>query len=110
MLLIRIILVLLFVPAFVGITRSVGSRSKAFRSILLFVFIGLVALSILSPQLWEDAAQILGVNSGVDLLLYGTVLALMTHIAYSLGKFRLMEKRIATLVQELALLKSSHGS
>lgn len=109
MLLIRVILVLLFLPAFVGITRSVGSRSRAFRSILLIVFIGLVGASILLPQLWEDAAQLLGVNSGIDLLLYGTVLALLTHVAYSLGKFRLMEKRIATLVQELALHKSTHS-
>lgn len=48
-------------------------------------------------------ADILGVDRGVDLLLYVTVLTLITYIGYSFGKFRYLEKQIATLVRELAL-------
>lgn len=107
MLLVRIVLVLLFFPALISITRSVGQRSKAFRSILLFVFTAFVGLSILNPKLWEDLAEILGVNSGLDLLLYLNVLSLLTYVAYALGKFRYLEKRIATLVKELALVKAT---
>jgi hypothetical protein len=50
-------------------------------------------------------ADLLGVDTGADLLLYVTILTLITYIGYSFGKFRHLEKRIALLVQELSLLK-----
>ena len=50
-------------------------------------------------------ADLLGVDTGADLLLYVTILTLITYIGYSFGKFRYLEKRIAILVQELSLLK-----
>jgi hypothetical protein len=54
-------------------------------------------------------ADTLGIDKGVDLLLYVTVLTLVTYIGYSFGKFRYLEKRIATLVQELTLLRGSES-
>jgi hypothetical protein len=53
-------------------------------------------------------ADIVGIDRGADLLLYVTVLTLVTYIGYSFGKFRYLEKRIATLVQELTLLRAAH--
>ena len=50
-------------------------------------------------------ADFIGIDRGVDLLLYITVLTLVTYIGYSLGKFRYLEKRIATLVKEVALTR-----
>jgi hypothetical protein len=50
-------------------------------------------------------ADIIGIERGVDLLLYVTVLTLITYIGYSFGKFRYLEKRIATLVKEVALAR-----
>jgi hypothetical protein len=107
---IRLVLILLFVPAFIVIARSIGSRSKAVRTILLFSFPSVIGFSILFPQVWQSMADVLGVDRGVDLLLYVTVLTLITYIGYSFGKFRYLEKRIATLVRELALLKKLEDS
>lgn len=103
MIVVRFFLILLFVPAFIVIARSIGSRSKAVRTILLFSFPSVIGFSILFPRLWQSMADILGVDRGVDLLLYVTVLTLITYIGYSFGKFRYLEKQIATLVRELAL-------
>jgi hypothetical protein len=109
MLIVRFLLVILFVPAFIVIARSLGSRSRALRSLLLFSFTSLVGFSIIFPRIWQTMADTLGIDKGVDLLLYVTVLTLVTYIGYSFGKFRYLEKRIATLVQELTLLRGSES-
>jgi hypothetical protein len=55
-------------------------------------------------------ANFIGIERGVDLLLYITVLTLVTYIGYSFGKFRYLEKRIATLVKEVALARGEEKS
>jgi hypothetical protein len=105
MLIIRFLLVLLFIPAFIVLARSLGSRSRALRSLMLFTFPSLVGFSIVFPGIWQSMADLIGIERGVDLLLYVTVLTLITYIGYSFSKFRYLEKRIATLVQALALLQ-----
>ena len=105
MIIIRILLVLLFIPAFIVLARSLGSRSRALRSLLLFTFPSLVGFSIVFPSIWQSAADLIGIDRGVDLLLYVNVLTLITYIGYSFSKFRNLEKRIATLTQELAITK-----
>lgn len=107
MLIVRFVLIILFIPAFIVIARSLGSRSKALRSLLLFSFPALIGFSILFPGTWQSMADFLGLERGADLLLYVTVLTLVTYIGYSFGKFRHLEKRIATLAQELALLRAA---
>ena len=107
MLVIRFFLVLLFIPAFIVVARSLGSRSRALRSLLLFTFPSLVGFSIIFPSIWQSMADIIGIDRGVDLLLYVTVLTLITYIGYSFSKFRYLEKRIATLVKEIALIRGA---
>ena len=105
MLVIRFFLLLLFIPAFVVLARSLGSRSRALRSLMLFTFPSLVGFSIIFPSIWQSAADLIGIDRGVDLLIYVTVLTLITYIGYSFSKFRYLEKRIATLVKEIALIR-----
>lgn len=105
MFIVRFFLVLLFVPAFIVLARSLGSRSRALRSLMLFTFPSLVGFSVVFPGIWQSMADLIGVGRGIDLLLYVTVLTLVTYIGYSFSKFRYLEKRIATLVQALALLQ-----
>lgn len=107
MLIVRFLLVLLFIPAFIVLARSLGSRSRAFRSLLLFTFPSLVGFSIVFPSIWQSMADVLGIDRGIDLLLYVTVLTLVTYIGYSFSKFRYLEKRIATLTQKIALLETN---
>ena len=105
MLIVRFVLVMLFIPAFIVIARSLGSRSRALRTLLLFSFPSLVGFSIIFPRIWQSMADLLGIDRGVDLLLYVTVLTLVTYLGYSFGKFRHLEKRMARLVQEIALIR-----
>ena len=110
MILIRLLLVLLFIPAFIVLSRSIGSRSRAVRTILLFSLPSLVGYSVIFPETWQSMADVVGVDRGADLLLYVTVLTLITYIGYSFSKFRYLEKRIAILVQENTLLQSKEKS
>ena len=89
------------------LARSLGSRSRALRSLLLFSFPSLVGFSIIFPKIWQSMADVIGIDRGVDLLLYVTVLTLVTYIGYSFGKYRVIEKRIAVLTQELAIIKQN---
>ena len=106
---VRIFLVLLFFPAFIVLSRSIGSRSKAIRTLLLFAFPSMVGYSILFPETWQSIANILGIDQGADLLLYITVLTLVTYIGYSFAKFRYLEKRIAVLVQVISLKQNEEN-
>ena len=74
---------------------------------MLFTFPSLVGFSIVFPGIWQSMADFIGIERGIDLLLYVTVLTLITYIGYSFSKFRYLEKRIATLVQEIALLSAA---
>ena len=102
----RIFLVLLFIPAFIVLARSLGSRSRAVRTLLLFTFPSLIGFSILFPEIWQRIADAIGVERGVDLLLYVVVLTLITYIGYSIGKFRHLEQRISVLTKCLALIEN----
>ena len=108
MLPLRLFLVLLFVPAFIVLARSLGSRSRAVRTLLLFSFPSLVGFSILFPEIWQRIADAIGVGRGVDLLLYVVVLTLITYIGYSIGKFRHLERQIAVLTKRLTLTEALH--
>ena len=105
MIFVRLFLVILFIPAFIVIARSIGSRSKAARTLLLFLSPALFGYSIVFPETWQLMADFLNVDRGSDLLLYVTVLTLITYIGYSFSKFRYLEKRIVVLVREIALMR-----
>ena len=105
MIFVRLFLVILFIPAFIVIARSIGSRSRAARTLLLLLLPSLFGYSIVFPETWQLMADFLNVDRGSDLLLYVTVLTLITYIGYSFSKFRYLEKRIVVLVREIALMR-----
>jgi len=105
-----LLLVLLFIPAFIVLARSIGSRSRAVRTLLLFSFPSLTGYSIIFPETWQSMADFIGLDRGTDLLIYVTVLTLITYIGYGFSKFRNLEKRIAILIQKIALLQSKEES
>jgi hypothetical protein len=102
---IRILLAAAFIPAFIGIVRLSSAKSRALRILMLLVLILMVFFSLIFPTVWDDLADVVGINSGLDLLVYVTILALMSYIVYGISKFRLVEKRLTTVTRELALLK-----
>ncbi len=80
-----------------------GARHQAIRRLLLLAFTLAAAASLLVPQLWTEAAGLLGVGRGTDLLLYLTILAFLGFIATSYLRFRDMQRQITALTRRLAL-------
>jgi len=102
----RVLLTLLLLPAFILLVRGTGSRSRAFRGIVLLAGVGAAGIVINFPGLLDRSAEELGINSGADLTLYLLVLSLLTLVGYIVGKFRRIEQRLARLVHEIAVQDS----
>lgn len=80
-----------------------GARHQAIRRLLLLGFTVAALASLLVPQLWTEAAELLGVGRGTDLLLYLTILAFLGFVATSYLRFRDMQRQITALTRRLAL-------
>lgn len=100
---IRLILALAFAPAFIFLVRGVGTRARALRGVVLMLGLGTVSITLTYPNLVYFVADALGVNSSLDLLVYLTILTLMTLTGYVVGKFRRLEKRLNVIIHELAV-------
>ncbi len=102
--LLRLVLVVMFVPALISITRVRGARARAIRTICFVVILVFVAVAMFFPKTIEGAARIVRVNSGLDLTVYVITLTLVSFIALAVSKIRTLEKKIVILVQEIAIL------
>ncbi len=89
--------------ALVMLRGYAGARHQAIRRLLLLAFMAAAATSLVVPQLWTEAAALLGVGRGTDLLLYLTILAFLGFVATSYLRFRDMQRQITALTRRLAL-------
>lgn len=98
----------LFVAAVLVITMALWrsretARGKAWKRIVLVLFALFVVLAILFPDLTTDAANLIGIGRGTDLLSYLTafvvlIMALLVHL-----RFHRLDQRLAIVTRELAL-------
>jgi hypothetical protein len=102
---IRILLVVGLLPSFVLFARSRSAYFRAFRTVLIALFILISLASILFPEIWQDFALFLGVGRGSDLLLYLTVVVFIFSLAITVRKIRDLERKITLLVQKDAIEK-----
>ena len=80
-----------------------GARHQAIRRLLLIAFVLLAGASLLVPQLWTSAAELLGVGRGTDLLLYLTIVTFLGFVATSYLRFRDLQRQITAMARRLAL-------
>ncbi len=80
-----------------------GARHQAIRRLMLLAFTVLAGASLLAPQLWTAAAELLGVGRGTDLLLYLTIVAFLGYVATSYLRFRDLQLQMTALSRRLAL-------
>ena len=97
--------IILFIPAF-GLFRVTLPRSTTVRGITGFLLFFLIFVSLFFSSIWRRAADLLGVNSGLDLVLYLSLLLSLQLFSYLFRKQRQLDDRIAHLVQQLALAKA----
>ena len=104
MLLIQVVLIAaLVVIGAVLVHSTADARHQAVRRLLLLLLVLMAVTSILVPRAVTTVAAWLGVGRGTDLVLYGTVVALLGFMASSYRRARSLEARLAQLPRRLAL-------
>ena len=99
---ILLIVAMAFIAALL-LRSSQGVRHQAIRRLLLLLF-GVISIgSVLAPNVWNSAAQGVGVGRGSDLLLYGLIVAFMGYTLTSYMRFRALEGQITQLARRLAI-------
>lgn len=102
-LVVQIVLILATVAIVWRFLAGVGQRSQAVRRVALVVFGVLAVASILFPETWTMAAQLIGVGRGTDLILYMLVVAFFSFMATTFKRSREADGRYTKLARRLAL-------
>ena len=82
---------------------TAGVRHLAIRRVLLLGFALVAVISILAPEWVTDAAHLVGVGRGTDLLLYGLIVTFLGYTTTSYRRFRQIERRLTELTRQIAL-------
>lgn len=86
------------------------ARLRAWKKLLLFLFMLFAAVSILWPQTMTDIAHLVGVGRGTDLLLYGFVICFVFFVLATYLKFKEMEQQYVKLARQIALVEAEQRS
>lgn len=100
---IRIVLIVLFFPAFYLVVRVRSAQFRAMRIMMLLALMLITSYSIAFPETWQNFAEILGIGRGADLMLYLLAVAFITFVGLVLRKLRDIEYRTSLVVQQIAL-------
>lgn len=98
-----LLLVAIAVVVVLSLRAPAGARHLAVRRVAVTGFAALAALSVLFPDAWNAAAEIVGVGRGTDLLLYGLIVVFLGYLVTSYRRFRDLESQITELARRLAL-------
>ena len=101
---IRILLLLALALTAWWLVRPVSSASSlAMRRIGIGAVVAAAIVAILVPSLANTAARAIGVERGVNLIVYGLVIALIAQMVTGYRREARTEQRMATLARSLAL-------
>lgn len=96
----------LAVIALLGLRAPRGARHLAFRRLALLTFIGFAGASVLFPEFWNGAAELVGVGRGSDLLLYGLIVVFIVYVESSYLRTRRLEQDITELARRIAITET----
>jgi len=87
------------------VTLRSGLRGMIRKRIALFWLLvwGGSVVAVVWPQSTAIAARALGIGRGTDLVLYLSVIAMLTGFFYVYGRFRRMDRQMTELVRRLAV-------
>lgn len=91
------------VVALLFVRGHATARHQAVRRVMVVAFAGLATASLLFPQTWQSAAELLGVGRGTDLLLYATILVVLGFMVTSYLRTRDLQRQVTVLSRRLAL-------
>lgn len=82
------------------------SKTKAYKKILLLLFIPFAIIVVLFPSLATDIAQFVGVGRGADLLLYGIAVVFIFQLFNTYIKDRESQRKMVILARKVAILEA----
>lgn len=87
------------------VTLRSGLRGMIRKRIALFWLVvwGGSGVAVVWPQSTAIIARALGIGRGTDLVLYVSVIAMLTGFFYVYGRFRRMDRQMTVLVRRLAI-------
>lgn len=101
---IRVLLLLALALTAWWLVRPVSSASSlALRRIGIGILVAAAIVAILVPSLANTVARAIGVERGVNLIVYGLVIALIAQMVTGYRREARGEARMATLARSLAL-------
>lgn len=71
----------------------------------VFLLLAAAALAVVFPEITQDAATLVGVGRGADLILYIAIVAVMFVLLHYYSKFVDMQRQLTQVARELAILR-----
>jgi hypothetical protein len=72
----------------------------------VFLLIAAGAVAVIFPDITQDAANVVGVGRGADLVMYIAIVAVMFVLLHYYTKFVELQRQVTELTRELAILRA----
>lgn len=72
----------------------------------VFALIVAGAVAVIFPDITQDAADVVGVGRGADLVMYIAIVAVMFVLLHYYTKFVELQRQVTALTRELAILRA----
>jgi hypothetical protein len=96
-------LTLLSLLAFITVRTAISGRARKRVTVFWMLLWSTGAAVTIWPNSTRDVARALGIGRGADLVMYCSVLLLMTGLFYVYTRMRSMDRTMTLLVRELAI-------
>ena len=73
---------------------------------MLFLLLGAGAIAVIFPETTQDAAELVGVGRGADLVTYVAIVAVMFVLLHYYTKFIELQRQLTQVTRELAILRA----
>jgi hypothetical protein len=100
----QVIFMILVVAMFVFFLGKTSSRRSALKKILMTAVMAMAVVFITNPSLADEAAHLLGIGRGADLLFYTTTLVLLFSLLDNSIRKKEEKKLQSKLIRKIALL------
>lgn len=97
----------LILIAFYLIRNRTKSHAKAYKKLLLILFLFASVITILFPESLTRVAQIFGIGRGADLLLYAVAMTVIFLLVNNYIKDREEQVEIYKIARKLAILEAN---
>lgn len=99
-------LVLLLGLAATGWLVFLRRNRLPFHIILVFALLVAAAAAVVFPNLTQDAANLVGVGRGADLVFYLSIVVIMFVLLHYYTKFVELQRKLTDMTREVAILRT----